>query len=122
MIYRNKGNELVWEDTIWLFQALESPCDALQKYNDNILAENSLKTFVYYWISNLSVLGKVNTNVYSNISSFNSFTDDKGTVYYMCYNPYAKNKIFNFYSRDKNEYLGKLNVLTRELKITSELE
>ncbi|MCL1972427.1 MAG: glycosyl hydrolase [Endomicrobia bacterium] len=122
MIYRNNGKENVWEDVILPFQALYNATEALLKYNNDIATDNGLKTFTYYWINNLSVLGRVNTNIYSNIPSFNVFNNEKGNFYYVCYNPYNKNKTFKFYSRHNNEFLGKLKVLPKQIKFSTELE
>jgi len=123
MTYRNNGNkETVWEDTIWLFKALNNAEEALVDYKDDILTENNLKTYVYYWITNSSILGTINTDVFSNTSSYNVFKDMSGCVRYICYNPAKKNKIFKFYNRRNNKYLGKIKVPSNNISITTSLE
>jgi hypothetical protein len=110
MLIGDNDPEQQWKDTLWNYQALFNPVTALSRYSDSAVFDSgNSKTFSYYWLNNLNILGKVDTTVYADSTAYGVF-DKNGQKTYICANTSGPEKTIHFYRFSDNGLQGSLAV------------
>ena len=122
MVSQNGGTETVWQDLMWQYQAFYDPASAISKYDSTSFPDlnSSTKTYLYYFLHNLNVLGKVDTGAYTREGTSAVF-DNGGVKTYVCYNSAGTWQNINFYSRSGDSYLGQLEVGPNQARASSDI-
>lgn len=113
-------------DTIWKFEALFDPDDAINKFNNKDISyldgdhQYALNTQaeVYHFLYNLKGIGNVSTEYYADVPSYNVFNNNDEIIF-VGYNPESTEKDIHFYKSGDLKYT--LNVPALSVKSSKKI-
>ncbi|MCB4791759.1 MAG: T9SS type A sorting domain-containing protein [Elusimicrobia bacterium] len=121
MVQINGGTEDKWYDIFWKYQSFFDPQSAIRRFRDDISYDDAdSKTAVYSWLKLFALLGKPDTNVYSNMPSFAAF-DRNGRKTWMAFNPANTLATAKFYDSLSGELIGSVSAGANSIGVQSTL-
>ncbi|MCX5781086.1 MAG: glycosyl hydrolase, partial [Elusimicrobia bacterium] len=122
MVTQNGGTETIWQDVLWQYQSFYDPASAISKYDVTPSPDltSSPKTYLYYFIHNLNILGRVDTSAYTRAGTSAVF-NNVGTKTYVCFNSSNTYQNIIFYNRSDDSYIGQMEVAPYQVRASSDI-
>lgn len=116
MVAENEGPAQEWKDLAWMYEAMFDPKSALSKVEKEPYTPEygESKPHIYQWISNMHVLGAVDSSVIANIPTFAAFRRDNVSTY-IAFNGSSRERTVTFSDTVTGKSLFKLKVPARSI-------